>query len=289
MIDFGPLAELFKQFRYEEPVEFDVPYEEEAILGTALSYLSMRFVASPVMSEGNQKLDRRVLIFNLPPIKSCPNNKSCKDTCYAVPFYRQYPDVWERYDANFEMAKTDLGRLSRYIVRQIREKKESRAGLVAVRVHSSGDFFSQDYLNMWATIARELPDVKFYAYTKADKVLDFRPLDELPNFNVIRSFINGRFRNYGAPEYVAKVKSQVSDAYICPAIHRPEVHCGDQCNYCISGQKPLFYIHGTMKAAGALPEREYDVDYMRRYKRGGFKEKRPARKGLDKALAPAVG
>jgi hypothetical protein len=35
-----------------------------------------------------------------------------------------------------------------------------------LRVHDSGDFFSDDYTLAWLSIAREVPDVIFYAYTK---------------------------------------------------------------------------------------------------------------------------
>ena len=239
--------------------DFDVPYEGEAIVETALlNFLDLKSFDDGVMSNGNVKLDPRVLIFNLPPVKSCPNSASCRASCYAIPFYRQYPNVWERYDSNFNLAKNDRKWLAYQISKQIQAKKKTRAGLVAVRVHSSGDFFSQEYLDMWADITEKHPDVNFYAYTKSDKILDFRRLDAAPNFNVIRSFIDGRFRNYGDPKYVAKVKAAVPDAFICPAIHNREVHCGAQCNYCIQGSKPLFYIHGTMKKAGEIAEHKYD-------------------------------
>jgi hypothetical protein len=36
-----------------------------------------------------------------------------------------------------------------------------------VRVHDSGDFFSQEYLDAWFDIARMYPKKKFYAYTKS--------------------------------------------------------------------------------------------------------------------------
>jgi hypothetical protein len=36
-----------------------------------------------------------------------------------------------------------------------------------VRIHDSGDFYSQQYLDSWIAIARKRPDVVFYAYTKS--------------------------------------------------------------------------------------------------------------------------
>ena len=278
-----------------EPYDFDVPPEEEAVYFGALDYLGARVIkAGEVMTEGNMKIDKRVLIFNLPPIKSCPNCQSCRDTCYAVPAYRQYPYVWEMYDANFKLAQNDRRSLVWYIERQLEQKKKSRRGLVAVRVHSSGDFFSQDYVDMWAEIARRHPDVKFYAYTKADKALDMAPLDELPNFNVIRSMVAGKWRNYGAPKYIEKVKTANPDAVICPAIGHPDIHCGNQCNYCIEGSKPLFYIHGQMKAAGPLKEHDYTwegVEQERQERAARTAEanrrKRKKTKALDKPAEEA--
>ena len=42
-----------------------------------------------------------------------------------------------------------------------------------VRIHSSGDFINQNYLNMWCNIAKKFPHFKFYAYTKVNNILDF--------------------------------------------------------------------------------------------------------------------
>ncbi len=36
-----------------------------------------------------------------------------------------------------------------------------------LRIHSSGDFFSQAYFNMWVQIARDNPNVNFWAFTKS--------------------------------------------------------------------------------------------------------------------------
>ena len=35
-----------------------------------------------------------------------------------------------------------------------------------VRIHDSGDFYNQEYYNKWCMIARMLPLITFYAYTK---------------------------------------------------------------------------------------------------------------------------
>ena len=54
-----------------------------------------------------------------------------------------------------------------------------------IRVHDSGDFYNQDYLNKWIAIAKQFPDKKFYAYTKSFHL----NYSEMPsNFKVIQSY-----------------------------------------------------------------------------------------------------
>jgi hypothetical protein len=50
----------------------------------------------------------------------------------------------------------------------------------AIRIHASGDFFNQQYFDMWIDIAKDNPDVEFWAYTKS---LNFwiNRLAEIPN------------------------------------------------------------------------------------------------------------
>jgi hypothetical protein len=57
-----------------------------------------------------------------------------------------------------------------------------------VRIHDSGDFYSQEYLNKWADVARALPHLTFYAYTKSLHL----KLDGLPdNLRIVQS-LGGR-------------------------------------------------------------------------------------------------
>jgi hypothetical protein len=71
-----------------------------------------------------------------------------------------------------------------FVDRMISEIKSKRK-LNAIRIHPEGDFYNQEYLNKWATIAKRLPHVQFYAYTKALH-LDF---SEIPNnLKIIQSF-----------------------------------------------------------------------------------------------------
>ncbi len=58
-----------------------------------------------------------------------------------------------------------------------------------IRIHDSGDFFSDEYLLAWLDICRTRPDTNFYAYTK--EVSRFRSLvepDPPPNFLWVYSY-----------------------------------------------------------------------------------------------------
>ena len=58
-------------------------------------------------------------------------------------------------------------------------------GGAAIRIHDSGDFFSQDYLNLWTSIAGANPEILFYAYTKEVAMVSTRLLPR--NFRIIYS------------------------------------------------------------------------------------------------------
>jgi hypothetical protein len=61
----------------------------------------------------------------------------------------------------------------------------AKRGINVVRLHDSGDFYSQEYLDAWKKIAQALPDMVFYAYTKSLH-LDLYS-DKPENFKLVQS------------------------------------------------------------------------------------------------------
>lgn len=118
--------------------------------------------------------------FALPAIKTCPKAGACKSFCYASKGLYHMPSVSAKHQYNFEMSKRRAG----FILPMIREIDSKN--IEAVRIHSSGDFYSLPYLNRWLAIINSRPDVTFYAYTKSIHL--FRGLELPPNFTVIYSF-----------------------------------------------------------------------------------------------------
>jgi len=186
------------------------------------------------LKKGNTKL-HNILIFDLPAIKTCLNCGDCKKTCYAMKAQKMYPNVRNWRSDNLDISQT-LSFIN-IISDQLRKAKQT-----TVRIHSSGDFYSQQYIDKWAIIVRMFPDINFYAYTKVSDLFNFAPLTNLNNFNLINSFVDGNL-NYGKIDYITSLNNKIKDSFICPATTKKGVKCGLDCNYCIKGNKPLFVIH----------------------------------------------
>lgn len=189
------------------------------------------------LKAGNLKLSKGTLIFDLPAVKSCPNSSSCHKTCYARKM-ETWPYIKKWRDTNFTLAKNPE-RLFNLLYDQLSKTKKRY-----IRIHSSGDFFNQEYVNLWIKVAKEFPDKMFYSYTKAIKILDFNSLKKLPNVNMFDSFIRGKL-NYGPREYIEKLARQ-SGAFICPHGYSGEkITCGEGCSHCMEkgARRVVFLQH----------------------------------------------
>jgi hypothetical protein len=112
------------------------------------------------ISKGNKKL-KDIASFSLPPIFSCPFHKYCSDKCYARKSYRAYPNTKNAYDRNFRIAKENPENLKEQLMENLRSYESEY-----FRIHVSGDFYSQEYLNMWIETCKQFPDKHFMAFTK---------------------------------------------------------------------------------------------------------------------------
>lgn len=119
----------------------------------------------------------------------CPNAGACAALCYARSGTYQFRNVRAAHMRNLLFV---LDRPVEWERRMVAELHHRRYAGRAVRVHDSGDFFSDDYLAAWLRIMRSAPHVLFYAYTK--EVSRFRRLvepDPPPNFRWVYS-LGGR-------------------------------------------------------------------------------------------------
>jgi len=138
-------------------------------------------------STGNGKLKNR-LIFSLPAGYSCPHAGVCKTfadrntgkltdlpqtTGTEAPEFRCFAACSEKYPAvrdlrwhNFELLRacdfSDHTELAALIFNSLMAAPKKDL----IRIHESGDFWTEIYMRAWIEVATLLPDQKFYAYTK---------------------------------------------------------------------------------------------------------------------------
>jgi protein gp88 len=117
---------------------------------------------------------------------TCPSAGICAQVCYARNGTYRWPVVLARHQANLRYVLEDLPGWEAAMVAELGARRFAGAW---IRIHDSGDFFSDDYLRVWLRICHARPGVNFYAYTK--EVDRFRRLvepDPPPNFLWVYSY-----------------------------------------------------------------------------------------------------
>lgn len=132
--------------------------------------------------EGNAKVGD-VFTFSLPSQITCPGMSSwCKKHCNMSRFERLRPTCLRAYERNLKIAKnphlftkTVIGILPRI--------------LPCMRLHVSGDFWSEDYIKSWIEICAAFPQTQFWTYTRTWMVSELlSPLNQLRSLSNIKIF-----------------------------------------------------------------------------------------------------
>lgn len=161
------------------------------------------------LGRGNAKLHDGVFTFSLPAGFSCPFARACLSKsdpatgrlrdgrhtsvrCYAASMEARRPSVRRARWHNLELLKACRSRdqMTRLLLDSI------SPFVRLLRVHDSGDFWSQAYFDAWVVFATERPDTLLYAYTKAlpwwvarlDQVGDGRQPGPVPNLVLTASW-----------------------------------------------------------------------------------------------------
>lgn len=165
----------------------------------------------------NVKL-RDQFIFTLPASKEvcgrqCPG-------CYSLREQIRFPtSVVLAREARYKASLSDT-----FTSDIIKEINGIRKPFKAIRLHASGEFYSQDYIDKWVSIATQLPSIQFYAFTKRLKDFDFTALMALSNVVIINSLA------FGGLNYAPLAKLDQSKP-ICPDT-LGKAQCGISCSYC---------------------------------------------------------
>lgn len=147
---------------------------------------------------GNSKLAPNIFTFSLPAGYSCPGASNCLSKAVKQPAGNfklvDGPKTEIRCFAAIDEALKPAVRLARwhnFNVLKSAKTTEAMASLIQdslptvrwkyiIRIHVSGDFFSQAYFDAWMTVARNNPKTLFYAYTKSLAFWSNR-LDSIPD------------------------------------------------------------------------------------------------------------
>ena len=180
------------------------------------------------VSSGNKKIHKSCLIFNLPTSVCFGCGKQCK-SCFALKAEYMYPNVLPCRLNNLKDSKK-----SSFTSEMI--KNLSKRTKKIMRIHESGDFYSQSYINKWKEIIQALPHIQFYAYSKKLNKFDFSEICSLPNFNVINSKPTEKLANYGSLQYINMLKEKYGYD-ICPCgieenLEKEKI-CMNTCKLCL--------------------------------------------------------
>lgn len=179
---------------------------------------------------GNSKISKDCLIFNLPTsvciTGDCPR-------CYARKSEVRFKSVLEFRNRNYEASLKDD-----FVDRICGEIHRSKK--ILCRVHESGDFYSQEYVDKWTRIVYYNPQVKFYCYTKAFEYFDFS--DFCDNMNIINSITRTGKYNYGSLGY-CEALVKYSQYKICPCRKGIHIDCMSECQLCLTEKLVCFVEH----------------------------------------------
>ncbi len=135
------------------------------------------------MEATERQKGRRVVSFDLLAGTTCPAASICQSwaqpdgtvklgkhaefVCYAAKTEAHYRTSYNAHKHNLdlvlEMLREDDG-VTRLADMLVRDLTLIDAGIV--RIHSSGDLFNARYAQAWIEVARRMPDVLFFGYTK---------------------------------------------------------------------------------------------------------------------------
>jgi len=192
---------------------------------------ALRTLTGLNMSRGNKKLDKSILIWSLPAVLTCPNCSQCAAKCYARKAERAYPQVLPARKRNLYAT-----RQAWFVPAMVAYIKRSSSRVV--RIHESGDFYSQAYADKWSAIIAACPEKQFYAYTKSP----YRPAPAA-NLNIVESILPTGQVNFGKPCDIDAIHSETGFP-ICPAtVPGNNVTCGCSCTLCQITPNVLFYAH----------------------------------------------
>lgn len=209
----------------------------------------------PLLCDGNEKLGKGVFTWSMLPANKTFNVKfasndcmeikgtcPCNCTgCYAQTGRYNYGTVLQSNARKTAIARMYPDFIQRAIIAQIKADNVKMC-----RIHAAGDFFSDEYIQVWKNIAIACPDCIFWTYTKYGPAEN--AFNDVSNVNVVKSIIPCVGFNFGHCDYIAdaykKLIASGESVYICRCGIDKNQHCNN-CKGCSTHKYVLFIEHST--------------------------------------------
>ena len=198
-------------------------------------------MATTYLRRGNAKLSKDTLVWNIPAgMEVC--GRECPG-CYALKTQNRWKNVKESWERNLELAKSPM--FMPTIINEIDRAVKSKNPPRFVRIHGSGEFFSEEYIRAWKYISVAFPEIIFYTYTKRweDFRSAFNALVRRPNV-VVHDSLAGGMINFSSEEKIQKVIER-SGGFLCPHSKDRNHECGSLCTWCMDKANegtPIYFI-----------------------------------------------
>jgi hypothetical protein len=151
----------------------------------------VKFIDTAKRHFPNLKLSE-IVSFGLPAYENeagervCYGAGICAAICYARQGTYRFKTSREVREDNFSACKVALANFGvDRLVSMLSKMIQNQAPNVRIlRIHDSGDFFSQAYLDAWNLVCTRFPEIAFYAYTKE---FDLNFEEKPRNFSIVQS------------------------------------------------------------------------------------------------------
>lgn len=192
----------------------------------------------------NSKLGPLIGAVSIPAVITCPGRTAyCESICYATKGFFRLKNVKNSLNTNYQIAG-DLDKFKSDMIKALKKAK-----VTAVRIHASGDFFSEDYIGVWIDIIKTYPDIKFWAYTRSWRVTDLiAPLHKLSQLSNLQLFASmDKTTTETPPSWmrIADLVDKFSEAKVnyvkCPNQRNPDITC-EKCTYCFKPAKSKAHV-----------------------------------------------
>ena len=209
------------------------------------------------LSPGNEKtgisgtLYKTVFVWNLPPIVTCPGaSQWCLNHCYNADTDRNIYPI-EEWEENWWWFLNRPKELHDKIVQQISQAQKP----CAIRLHSSGDYFSKEYIQFWIDIIKEAKDTVFWSYTRSWACKELVPyINKLCTLERIQLFASWDETMSKPPrdwrqslvihEDTKYTYQESTENLLCPEQFEGNVNCAS-CGFCMKPLKSnvIFFLH----------------------------------------------